>query len=865
MTKRPARFLAAFLGVSLVASACDNPFAPKRSGPAPLAFGSVAEGDVSRGGTRSFRLPVHAGQLFVVYLDATGDSVVLRMSDPRGAPVVVVRHNGRAPEAGWHPPVQADADGEYRIEVTTPAGSNGAEFTLAPTLVLPAPEQAAAIVQLQDTIDERIDHPTDLDEFIVELQADQEVNVFLQKPGTGGLLLATVMRPPIPGVPAEANGIAAAWVEEVATDELEARATGNFRAPVAGTYRIRVENAAGRLPYTGAYRLQVRAIDRGPERAGALVVGDTLAGEAIDHVGDVDEYVLRGAPGAQYNVYLEGTGAPPHTARVSVLAGTTLLRQSTSRESDGHLLRNPAGTFTMPAAGDVMLRVDGTQNRFGLFRGAYRLLVQQIDSAPETPVPALPSAVPFTGAIEPHGDVDDYHFVLASASEVGVLARPEGPPISSVLARVVDAAGVVRQPGLLPAGSYRLRVSAHGSGTRETYRGPYEAVLAVAQPAPETAATDLALGDTVRVEASAWPVDVDRFTLRSAGTDTLRLYLRREPADSMWTRTVTISDAATGDLVLSDAQAWSKLRLPAVRLDMAPGATYTVSIQATTRHWAPGTASPYVLAVERASSAPESAAAVHVGGDTVREAIDFPGDIDVFTIRGTPGQRVTLRTEFPVTNFSPVFFVSVIDPAIGNVLAESSDEIYTGHTPPVAFPASGELRVRVCAADEFSRECRVPEVCGPSAWAHLCPDGSVPVRPYSFVIHSVDPQPERRSSAFAVGDTVSGMLEHPFDVDEFTFQAAAGDRIVLQAQWLTDLFTEYENTWQSGIMLTLVDGTTRKGVIGLQVLELDPELELNFAGPLLLPSTGTYIVRVSTNYDQDYGAYRFRVIRAPAP
>ena len=360
-------------------------------------------------------------------------------------------------------------------------------------------------------------------------------------------------------------------------------------------------------------------------------------------------------------------------------------------------------------------------------------------------------------------------------------------------------------------------------------------MLAVAQPAPEAAATDLALGDTVRVEASAWPVDVDRFILRSPTADTLRLYLHREPADRMWPRTVTITDAATGDLVPSDAQAWAKPQLPAVRLDMAPGATYTVSIQATARDWAPGTASPYVLAVERASSAPEGAAAVHAVGDTVREAIDFLGDIDVFTIRGTPGQRVTLRTEFPVTNFSPVYSVSVIDPASGNVLSESSGEAYTAHTPPVAFPASGELRVRVCAADEFARECRVPEVCAPSAWAHLCPDGSVPVRPYSFVIHSVDPRPEGRAPAFTLGDTVGGMLEHPFDVDEFTFQAAAGDRIVLQAQWLTDLFMEYENSWQSGIMLTLVDGTTGKGVIGLQVPELDPELELNFAGPLLLP------------------------------
>src|SRR5690606_18529343 len=86
----------------------------------------------------------------------------------------------------------------------------------------------------------------------------------------------------------------------------EAR-TGRFTLSETGQYRLRVGpgNEGGVPAEKGPYAFTLSRAPVGPEHHPAtLSIGDSVLNEQLDEPGDVDEFILRGAPGDEAVAYL---------------------------------------------------------------------------------------------------------------------------------------------------------------------------------------------------------------------------------------------------------------------------------------------------------------------------------------------------------------------------------------------------------------------------------------------------------------------------------------------------------------------------------------------------------------------------------
>jgi hypothetical protein len=354
------------------------------------------------------------------------------------------------------------------------------------------PEHRGVEITLGDTISgERFEHAADIDEFTFANPEGGEFIVFAK------LLEETL----------DENVLVSVYVTE--TDEmfahfdvpfgadLEATNGGTMLLP-PGTATVRIRPRASTwYPFTGTsggYLLQVRPIVRAPEATTPIIaVGDTVEGEAIDHVGDVDEFTFSATAGSIFNAFLQPKGVA--TARLSLATmmptPEDLLASVEATGADTALLRQASGRFTVNQSGVVTVRITGT--RFGgeHNRGPYRFVVAAIDPRPE----AVAEALPFPGAtegeaIEILGDVDRYTLTVPVDTTVGLVMRHLPDPPSGLVLEVRTASGgfitstdfltdggrrdaltTAIDPLPLDAGTYRIEV--RGSGSTDGYRGSY--------------------------------------------------------------------------------------------------------------------------------------------------------------------------------------------------------------------------------------------------------------------------------------------------------------------------------------------------------------------------------------------------------
>src|SRR2546422_4556203 len=190
-------------------------------------------------------------------------------------------------------PVTLPATQDYRLVIrSTSVGSHlrhRGPYRFWSHVIHPAPEHVAAAVPVDVEIrGERIDHADDVDEFTFQDTVGAEFNAFLQ---SSRRFLLAVSSPSGSGM----GGI----VDSDADTALFSHGTGPFRLGETGTHVIRV---SGTPPWqvadTGAYRLMLYRIDHRPESVpSAVVVGDTVSGEAIYPPGDIDEVTAYAPPG----------------------------------------------------------------------------------------------------------------------------------------------------------------------------------------------------------------------------------------------------------------------------------------------------------------------------------------------------------------------------------------------------------------------------------------------------------------------------------------------------------------------------------------------------------------------------------------
>jgi hypothetical protein len=758
--------------------------------------------------------------------------------------------------------VTATTDAIDSVRVVAYPGTGGGRFVLRPTLVEPAPEHASASIQPNDTIaGEALDSPADVDDFTFTGTKGQTINLFLQSLGGPTRRISAYLYnddaptsppggPPLPPLPVTTVSTTAP------TTDLESAASGRWVLTSGGHYRVRILSSSST---TGAdvsavpYRFQVYVIDSLPEHASPqLTPGDTVT-ESIDHVGDIDSYTISAAPGTLLNVFLEAE--PPAPNNITAVVGNPPSPLALARVNGGtKLLDTPSGTFVVPKTGTVTVHIDGPSTG-ALYRGAYRLFVYQPNLAPETGSAALSlTATPVSGTIDLYGDIDEYTFTVTHPQVIALrvdtvtyAAHPNMMVVNDTTgANVLDSRHVeLRSSEILP-GAYRLRVGYEVSG-QSTYRGPYRFVLASPDTLPEVVPATIGANETISAETSAWPDDIDRFVFTASAPDTIVFSLTRPPNDQ-WQRSFRVIDLASGATLVGFGADVNQL----ARIDMPAAARYEVEVEGGDTKWEPGSSAPYSVSAQRVSAAPEHRAASIAIGDTIRDSLDYYGDIDDYTLTGTPGQEINLSGAWPAGFTRASLRMTLTDPATGASLAAIDASPIAVWSATTRIPAGGQIRVRVCAG----QNCVLP-VCSFS-----CAGEPHPLIGYWFVVNQIDRAPEKLPATFTLGDSIKGeAVDFPGDVDEFTFAGSANQKISVGFQYYTD-----GTAGLYGLQLEIVDLTTSAVLttVTTPVAALDdPNLPT-----ITLPHDGTYLVRIQDQVQlayehRNWGPYHFRLAAVP--
>lgn len=834
--------------IVIASLSCDSPTAPA-SDPNALTFGYPATGSLAPNDSQVFHLAVSTGAGFAVYLQSDGDALQLTLEDSAGHRLQSV----------WSPPAATGPTGDrgaysygvmvpnvavparYTLVVAAPAPrSTGGHFTLRPIRIDAAPEHGSATIPLDSVISfERLDYAADRDEFRVTVPVATDVELYVVLDSVADCLQAAIMS----AKDSTSELFGAACTLDRSAD-IERGALGRVTLS-AGTHLVRFsggQTTAAGVPYT----FLLRTVHHAPEHAAAqLTLGDTIS-EAIDYVGDIDEFTLAGTPGAEYEVFVAADGADPHRALVVLpdLAPTTDTALAVAAPGTP-LLDVPTGRFTMPATGRTTVRVTDRSDRNGLYRGPYRLLAVAIDRRPEGRSDTItPSTDVVSSALEIYGDVDEYRFTLDAPQRLALRCAPTavGTGCVSLSAAVYADTDPTRPVELrvdrpLPAGAYRVRVEsragqlAAGSQPHGMYRGAYQLVLASADTTPEGLPAAIAVGAPI-TKPSAWPFDVDSYILDIATADTVLFHVSQDSGGVI--PALTVVNQATGK-PLMPLDTTSGL---APQLTALPAGRYAVTVTSTWSAWAPGARSTYHLALERVSFAPESRSADVAVGDTVHERSDFDGDYDDFVLHAPPGEFVSGEVR-PITGppyTDHITFLTMIDPATGDSVGSTWSWFDPRLTLPTAMPASGTLRLRLFTSTFV---------------------------PYAFTVHLANRAPETHPAAIVFADTVAEGFESAWDVDEFTFDAAPGQIVDLVGLDYSpgEVFLELVDPSTGARLTRLVFGGFRYRDDGVTRYPSPPN-EIN---GIALPHAGRYLVRLMATVGA-YGTppYRF-LVRARTP
>ncbi|MFL5541263.1 MAG: hypothetical protein ACJ8J0_19910 [Longimicrobiaceae bacterium] len=696
--RRPPLLRALLLAA--LASACGGDGPTGGGGKKVYDVGQVVTGTLANATeVQTIRVRSNAAGDAAVFLQGTAGAVQASLTTEAGAVLATVT----AATAGHEEPsgvVHLDAGTVYRLLVSAASGSAGGGYRVRVDSVGAAPERVPAAVPVDEVIEgERLESPADVDDFTFTGAAGEVYIAFLQAGPGGGALYASVPHPTFTG----------ALVAQVASNggdaALETQSTGRFELPASGTYHLKVSALSGAAPSLADYRLQLRRVRMGPEsRPAALPANDTTTGEAIDYVGDIDEFTLSGTPGELYNVFF---AADPATLR----GGLTLEVQGSGNlrrlGSDGQqvLLRNSTGSVSIPASGSVTVRVIGNSDH-EVNRGGYRIFAYRVDPAPEHAAPVLALNDSVVGErIDLPGDVDVYTLDLAREATVVLsigLQGPDGPGggraylvenpnLSSYT--VGDGGNAGSIPTTLAAGRYHVRVDAPFPEEGVGFRTGYRLRAYASEPTPEHVSPQVSVGETVTGEDLGPPGDMDRFTFQATAGQELNFFLQGTGGSANAGMYAIVSSANDGFI----RSVWSTfdtptLRTRGTRFTVPATGTYSITMfQNNGGSFADVGA--YRFALLPATRAPEHVpATVAVGSTVTGESLDYPSDVDNFTVTAAPGTTLTMALGTSMT--APAVNLEAVNPATGLLIGWYS---VGGGTPQTTFtvPAGGTVRLVV--------------------------------------------------------------------------------------------------------------------------------------------------------------------------
>lgn len=842
-----------WLGLLALCACADSSVGPVHPPNTLIAVGDTVQGHMPPGGAEfRYQFPASDNAWYAVFLQTRGSRILLNASDTSGS----LPLTSTAADPGLlllDRATEPFTFGNGQVLLLVEGRDSGA-FRLFVYPVDEGPESRPVRFLIGDTVTESLETLADIDTFVVAGSSGQAVVAYAEalngsSPGILSLGVETL------------TGVGSAPGDT----DLQQASTGRFLLPGSRDYRVTVQAArdfnTGYRQYRGPYRFQLRSITTVPEHhAATIAVGDTVAGESIDYVADVDAFTLSGAPGQECVVFLQGlTGNAASRFVLNVLDSSGAITTNTqSGGSDAALLGQMTARFRFPATGPAVmhLRVSGSSDQALADRGAYRFWVYPIDRHPETAADTLALGDSILNEpINVPGDVDEFHVKIPDSTALNIVVR-SGPTSTggALQATLLDSTGRI-VVGLLPLsagdisqsgafeigpGSYTLRVSgfsAYDDG-RSPFQGSYQVWVYAFRFAPETAPDTIAIGDTVATETLHPPGDVDEYhffgtqgqhinvALAGQGAVGGTISLELDPIPFFF-QSPTAGDSLGGNR--------------STRIDLQETGWYQIRIGGDGPPGAPLTdAGPYQFAVTAADTLPEHVLRNISIGDTVSaEAIDYFGDYDSYVVSGTPGQVFAAEFQLPAqANYPPV--LEVDDAVTGAVLGNVTGTVTATFTVPVTMPASGHVGLRV----------REQAFGGVYSY----------VGGYWFAVQPINLAPENVSATFALGDTVRGeAIAPPGDIDEFTSTATPGATLAARYRLTA-------NPVPPGSLITLevVDPATGNVLAGAGASLFGSTPDFFSPGSFVVPPSGSYLVRVRA-YDRNLATAPYEFFVAPVP
>jgi hypothetical protein len=504
---------------------------------------------------------------------------------------------------------------------------------------------------------------------------------------------------------------------------------------------------------------------------------------------------------------------------------------------DGSVARPLLTTYTrfqVTAGRTYLLRTSGAQPGIGSFR----LLVASVSGAPESRgAAATLDSVESGEALETGADIDEFNVVGQGGDElIAYLQALDGQPLQSMILAVFDdAAGSVlaavrnvrgdadiqgnaSQRFVLPHdGSYRVVV--HGEygflAAGRTDAGRYRFELRHVTRAPEHAAAAVATGDTVS-ETIDYAGDVDEFTFP---VEQGRLYdvflqdLSSSPSELVY---ADILRDGVGHASVGAEGGQGLFRRGSGRFTAEATGTETIRVYEV--ETSPGTKA-YRLYVYPIDTLPETLpAAQALNLALTAEALELPGDLDVFTLTVPSDTLIDLAVfKAAADSVQPVLTLlpAGSDAPVATLYATGA----TGGSNELAG-LSGKLRLHA-----GTYQLRID---GGGGWRDET-GGAYRVQSWGL-----SDEPEGVASAIAVGAVVTEAVSPAGDEDRFRFNGTTGQLVNVT---LT-------GTGQGGTG-TIVGYLMRSGVPGPSLIAETFALAAGGqTGRVHLPADGQYEIRV---------------------
>ncbi len=781
---------------------------------------TVDESMAANDSLRRFSL-VATGADLVVFIQADAGGFDLRVSDSASGALATDRSASAAAEEGrlfaLHTATFAPPPGTIlliRVYAYQRVASR-LRFIVLP--IEAAPEHAAADLVIGDTVTtEQFDGGADVDQFRLQAAAGDELIAYVRN--LSDSLTETVSLAVTQVGDTTSIGHA---ISQEGDSDLEYQSTGRMVMPATGTYQVALSQSGKAPPGppppgAGRYEFQVRRINRAPERVPAeLQPGDTLSAESLDYAGDIDEFEVPVVQGGRYAVFVQ-SGPGRSAAYVTVhVTGLGMPEQGVASDPQDTLLSGQTtGPFVAAATGSLLVRVESGENGSPLERFAYRLFVYPVNPAPEHAPAALTAGQSADEVLDFPGDMDVFtvpapstgmlHFGLSGlSSDVAFSQLGLADTVLEPCFAAVGACGFTDRRATAPL---TVAVWTNPDATAGFPR-PYRLTATAIDTMPEGTSPVFAVGDTVHGALDV-AGDIDTYQFTYTAGQWIRL---ASEGGGGTTSNSFVYFVRNGSGFLQQADPHGgPFTLPG-------GGTYSLVVRGAGSGATLTETGPYWFALLPAGTAPESVAGTLTDGVPVTgESVDFQGDIDEFVFHGTPGAEaeVLLTTQLQLQ-------IDAV-PATSDVVLAHEAGRASGR---VLIPGDGMLRFRIY-------------------------QGSQALGPYTIVAHQIDRAPEVASPALILGSAVTTeAIDLIGDVDEFTFAGTAGQpvSITLSFPQAFDL---------SRGVAELVDPSSQV-VLGSVT---GHDATLDSSGPIVLPATRTYIVRVRGEQDtKGQGGYRLLV------